>query len=179
LNDSQARFVLAGVSSTLNGLDTTEGESMTAVPARSRTTLLSLAGLGLIGALAGCSGNAVAEGGDPDTGSTTDSGASSSGDATYADGTYEADGSYTSPGGQESVGVRITLEDDQVTAVTVTPHATSGNAKQFQTQFAGAIAGEVVGKDVDTLDVSRVAGSSLTSGGFNDALEAIKADAAE
>ncbi|WP_210508630.1 hypothetical protein [Naasia sp. SYSU D00057] len=155
---------------------------MTAVPTirSSRTALLSLAGLGLIGALAGCSGNAVAEGADTGTdagsGSSADTG--TGGDGTYADGTYEADGSYTSPGGQESVGVSITLEDDVVTAVTVTPHATSGNAKQFQTQFAGAIAGEVVGKDIDSLEVSRVAGSSLTSGGFNDALEAIKADAA-
>ena len=161
---------------------------MTAVPSlrTNRTALLSLAGLGLIGALAGCSGNAVAEGNDTGSGtgsgssadSGTDSGTGSTGGGTYADGTYEADGEYTSPGGKESVGVRITLEDDVVTAVTVTPHATSGNAKQFQTRFAGAISGEVVGKDIDSLDVSRVAGSSLTSGGFNDALGAIKADAA-
>ncbi|WP_447589312.1 hypothetical protein [Microbacterium lacticum] len=41
----------------------------------------------------------------------------------------------------------------------------------------GGIAGEVVGKDIDDVSVSRVAGSSLTSGGFNDALETIKADA--
>ena len=41
----------------------------------------------------------------------------------------------------------------------------------------GGIAGEVVGKDIDDLSVSRVAGSSLTSGGFNDSLETIKADA--
>ena len=157
---------------------------MTAVPTfrSSRTALLSFAGLGLIGALAGCAGDAVAEGSDrgadSGSGSSADSGTATGGDSTYADGTYEADGSYTSPGGQESVGVSITLEDDVVTAVTVTPHATSGNAKQFQTQFAGAISGEVVGKDIDSLEVSRVAGSSLTSGGFNDALEAIKADAA-
>jgi uncharacterized protein with FMN-binding domain len=161
---------------------------MTTAPAprSTRAALLSLAGLGLIGALAGCSGNAVAEGNgtgtdsgsDTDSGSSTDAGAGSGG-GTYADGTYEADGSYTSPGGQEDIGVSITLEDDVVTAVTVTPHATSGNAKQFQGQFAGAIAGEVVGQDIDSLDVSRVAGSSLTSGGFNDALETIKADAAE
>src|SRR3712207_8172197 len=64
-----------------------------------------------------------------------------------------------------------TLFRSVVTAVTVTPHATSGNSKQYQTQFASGIAGEVVGKDIAELDVSRVAGSSLTSGGFNDALD--------
>jgi hypothetical protein len=44
--------------------------------------------------------------------------------------------------------------------------------------FIGGIADEVVGKDIDEISVSRVAGSSLTSGGFNDAIEQIKAEAA-
>jgi uncharacterized protein with FMN-binding domain len=135
-----------------------------------RAATLSLAGVGLITALAGCSGNADA---------VESSGSDSSGSGgDYADGTYTADGSYQSPGGEESVSVSITLEGDIVTAVTVTPHATSGNSKQYQSQFASGIAGQVVGKEIDSLDVSRVAGSSLTSGGFNDALEQIKADAA-
>ena len=64
-----------------------------------------------------------------------------------------------------------------MTFVTVTPHATEGNQKKFQTQFAGGIADVVLGKDIDELSVSRVGGSSLTSSGFNDALEAIKSEA--
>ena len=36
----------------------------------------------------------------------------------------------------------------------------------------------VVGQDIDEISVSRVAGSSLTSGGFNRAIEEIKAEAA-
>ena len=146
---------------------------------RNRTTraaTLSLAGLGLLGALAGCSGNAVAEQ-DDSSGATSGCGSSSSTPSDYADGTYTEDGDYQSPGGQESVTVTVTLQDDVVTAVDVTPHATSGNAKQYQTQFASGIAAEVVGKDIDSLEVSRVAGSSLTSGGFNAALEKIRADA--
>ncbi|BDZ44295.1 FMN-binding protein [Naasia aerilata] len=141
----------------------------------SRTALVSLAGVGLLGTLAGCAGGAEAE--ESGTGSST--GADSAGARSYADGTYEADGSYRSPGGQQTVTVSITLADDTVTAVTVTPHATDPNAKQFQGQFAGAIADQVVGRDIDSLNVSRVAGSSLTSSGFNDAVEQIKADAAE
>ena len=35
-----------------------------------------------------------------------------------------------------------------------------------------------VGKDIDEISVSRVAGSSLTSGGFNQAIDAIKSEAA-
>ena len=134
------------------------------------------AALGLVGAavllpLAACA---------PAGGTTTDAGGgtgSTDTSAEYADGTYEATGSYTAPSGPEEVVVELTLEGDIVTAVTVTPQATDGNAKQFQTAFAGGIEAEVVGKDIDTLQVSRVGGSSLTSGGFNDAVEQIKAEA--
>ena len=43
--------------------------------------------------------------------------------------------------------------------------------------FAGGIADEVVGKSIASLTVSTVAGSSLTSLGFNKAIDTIKADA--
>jgi len=100
-------------------------------------------------------------------------------DRSYRDGTYTADGSYAAPSGNETITVELTLEHDAVSAVTVTPHATGGNAAKFQGQFAEGIAVEVLGKDIDTLAVSRVAGSSLTSGGFQQALDAIKVDALE
>ncbi len=38
------------------------------------------------------------------------------------------------------------------------------------------MASEVVGKDIDEIQVSRVAGSSLTSGGVNAAIETIKGE---
>ncbi len=94
----------------------------------------------------------------------------------YADGTYEAEGSYTNPGGQSSVAVSLTLEDGTVTAVEVTPEA-SGTSLQYQQKFASGIADEVVGKALDEVSVSKVSGSSLTSGGFNAALEQIKSEA--
>ncbi|HEY8587950.1 MAG TPA: FMN-binding protein [Naasia sp.] len=136
-----------------------------------RIPAVALAGFGVLGALAGCAagGSAAETNGGAD-------GAASGGP--YADGTYEAEGEYVSPGGPESIGVSITLEGDVVTDVTVTPHAEEGNAVQYQGQFASGIAAEVVGKDIDELEVSRVAGSSLTSEGFNQAVDAIKADAA-
>ena len=99
-------------------------------------------------------------------------------DRSYQDGDYAADGTYSAPSGTETITVDLSLEDDVVVFVEVTPHATEGNQKKFQDQFADGIATEVLGKDVDELSVSRVAGSSLTSGGFNDAIEAIKQQAA-
>ncbi|QHF23817.1 FMN-binding protein [Rathayibacter sp. VKM Ac-2804] len=160
----------------------------TTTPVRYSLTLL--AGAGTLAALAACSSTATA--GTEDAGSsaaatsapaaTSSAAASESTGAAatgaYADGTYEADGSYTSPGGNESVGVELTLESGVVTAVTVTPESENPTGQEYQSRFASGISGEVVGKSLDELDVTKVSGSSLTSGGFNDAVETIKADAA-
>ncbi len=128
-----------------------------------RAILTAAAALSVAGTIAGCNA------GGP--------GASAPGD--YVDGTYTADGTYNSPGGPESITVEVTLRDNTITTVTVTPHGVSPNAMRFQGEFVEGIADEVVGRNIDSLAVSRVAGSSLTSGGFNDAISKIKADAAE
>jgi uncharacterized protein with FMN-binding domain len=140
-----------------------------------RTLSLGFAGLGLVGALAGCSSASATDASTADSSGGSNSSADTS--ASYTDGSYTEDGDYTSPGGPQSVTVKLTLAGDKVTAVTVTGHATDPTAKSYQAQFVGGISAVVVGKDIDTLNVSRVAGSSLTSGGFNAALKAIKADA--
>ncbi|MFT4134885.1 hypothetical protein [Microbacterium sp.] len=98
-------------------------------------------------------------------------------DSTYVDGTYSAEGSYATPETVETITVTVTLEDDVVTAVSVTGNPSKRESVQFQGEFIGGIAEVVVGKPIDELAVSRVAGSSLTSGGFNQALEIIKAEA--
>ncbi|MCS5717873.1 hypothetical protein N1027_06965 [Herbiconiux sp. CPCC 205763] len=154
--------------------------------------LATMTGVSLSVALAGCATDSGAPAADaqtvpPSTSSaptapaatpsaTSDAGSSSG--SKYADGDYEATGNYVSPNGKEEIDVSVTLSGDVITAVTVTPEATNPTAIQYQTQFADGIAKVVVGKDIDEIDVSRVAGSSLTSGGFNEAIEAIKADAA-
>lgn len=148
---------------------------------RSRSVVLGLAGLGLVGALAGCSAAAAEAGGGAASGGGT-AGSSGSGSTThgpYKNGTYTADGSYQAPSGTETITVTLTLADDKVTAVQVGKHATDPNAIQYQTMFASGISSVVVGKPIDSLGVSRVAGSSLTSGGFRAAVDAIKKQAAE
>lgn len=115
--------------------------------------------------LTGCSGAAEAEG-------VSEPGA-------YADGTYTADGSYQTPETVEQIAVTLTLEDGTVTDVEVTGDPQARETEQYQGEFIGGIAEEVVGVAIDELDVSRVAGSSLTSGGFNSAVDDIKSQAAE
>jgi uncharacterized protein with FMN-binding domain len=101
-----------------------------------------------------------------------------SGDSTYADGTYTAEGSYATPESVETIVVTVTLQDDVVTAVEVTGDPQKSESAQYQGEFIGGIADVVVGQEIDSLSVSRVAGSSLTSGGFNQAIETIKSEAA-
>jgi len=98
--------------------------------------------------------------------------------ATYANGTYEATGEYVSPGGRESIDVSVTVMNGKITDTTVTPNADSGEAKEYQQRFAANYKDMVVGKSIDEVSLTRVAGSSLTGIGFNDALEQIKEDAA-
>ncbi|AZZ57386.1 hypothetical protein C5E08_07495 [Rathayibacter iranicus] len=147
-------------------------------PARYALTLL--AGAGTLATLAACSSTTTGASTDattaPSTASSPATGAAASG-STVKDGTYQAEGSYTSPGGNEKVGVSLTLADGVVTAVTVTPESENPTGQQYQERFASGISGEVVGKQLDELKVSKVSGSSLTSGGFNDAVTTIKADA--
>lgn len=152
----------------------------TTVPTSVRTgsALLGVAGLVV---LAGCAGTPDAA--DSSNGSTAPTGSSSSsggGDAagSYNDGTYTAEGSYQTPETVEQISVTLTLADGVVTDVEVTGDPKAPETEQYQGQFIDGIADEVVGKPIDELNVSRVAGSSLTSGGFNDALESIKEQAA-
>ncbi|MEU1970028.1 FMN-binding protein [Microbacterium sp. NPDC019599] len=156
-----------------------------AVPRSVRAGAAAVGVVGII-ALAGCS--AADSGSDTtsdagsttDTGSTTDSGSGSGsgGDASYADGTYTAEGSYVTPEAVETITVTVTLEDDVITSVDVSGDPQARESEQYQGQFIGGIADVVVGQDIDEISVSRVAGSSLTSGGFNQAIEQIKSEAA-
>jgi major membrane immunogen (membrane-anchored lipoprotein) len=153
-----------------------------------RRTLTVLSGLSVVVAVAAC-GNADAATEDEapasaqsDAGADATAGAGTDGTAgatsgTYTDGTYTAEGSYETPGGEESISVEVTVADDVVTDVTVTPEASGGNAARFQDEFASGIADEVVGAELAGLSVDKVSGSSLTGGGFNAALDQIRADA--
>jgi uncharacterized protein with FMN-binding domain len=100
-------------------------------------------------------------------------------DASYRDGVYQANGNYESPNGSENIIVLVELENDIVTNVEITTNPNNPTTANYQGQFASGIADLVVGEDIDQLDVTVVAGSSLTSNGFREALTAIKAEAIE
>ena len=156
--------------------------------------IAGVAAVGVVGAiaLAGCaaSDTTAETTTEPSTGntatpesSTTPTPAASASEeaassSTYADGTYTAEGSYATPESVETIVVTVTLDDDIITAVDVTGDPQKRESEEYQGRFIGGIADVVVGQDIDQISVSRVAGSSLTSGGFNQAIDTIKSEAA-
>jgi uncharacterized protein with FMN-binding domain len=138
--------------------------------------LSAFAGVSLVGALAGCSSTTAPATGTSTAASTAASPAASpaAANATYKDGSYSADGSYQSPAGTGLITVKLTLKDGVVTAITSDGHASDPTAKSYQKQFDDGIAGKVVGQKIDSLNVTKVSGSSLTSGGFDDAIKKIE-----
>ena len=121
--------------------------------------------------LAGCAtGAAGASGGGTSSGGIS---------GPFKDGDYSADGSYLSPAGEQTVTVALTLANDKIAAITVTPHADRSDRQGVSGMFVQGIAAIAVGKDISLLSVTHVAGSSLTSGGFRKAIEAIETDAKE
>lgn len=97
--------------------------------------------------------------------------------STYRDGIYQASGGYHSPGGDETVTVSITLKNGAVSDSTVTTTASNPTGKRYQSMFISNYKSLVTGKNINDIRLSKVSGSSLTSAGFNNALEQIKTQA--
>ena len=92
--------------------------------------------------------------------------------STYADGTYTAEGSYATPESVETIsGHRHPRGRHHHGRRGRRRPAEAASPSSTRAQFIGGIADVVVGQDIDQISVSRVAGSSLTSGGFNQAID--------
>ncbi len=95
----------------------------------------------------------------------------------YKNGTYTATGTYNTPGGPEEVTVSITLVDGIVTATSSTAVAKAPVSAKFQEEFINSYQNLVVGKNINEVQLDKVAGSSLTPKGFNEAVNQIKTQA--
>ncbi|MEX0153760.1 hypothetical protein MRBLMI1_003016 [Microbacterium sp. LMI1-1-1.1] len=90
----------------------------------------------------------------------------------YTDGTYSATGWYGSLPSHHDV--TLTLHDGTVTDVEITTPATDPTSLEHQQRFASALPAAVIGRDIDTLNIDRLAGASGCSEGFMNALDQIK-----
>jgi uncharacterized protein with FMN-binding domain len=98
--------------------------------------------------------------------------------SSYKDGSYKATGTYSSPGGRESMGVTVVIKNGKVSDSSLKLDPSGPTAHEYQSQFEAGYKSQVTGRSLDEINLSRVSGSSLTSQGFNAALEQIKQQAA-
>lgn len=104
--------------------------------------------------------------------------ASSTDTSTYKDGTYQATGTYVTPEGRETIQLTVTIKDGVIQDTSIDNSASNRESEQYQTRFKSNYKTLVVGKKLTEVgSLSRVAGSSLTSNGFNNALDEIKSNA--
>jgi hypothetical protein len=92
----------------------------------------------------------------------------------FKDGSYSAAANYDTPGGVQTMSVNLTISGNTVTDVSITQNATGREDEAYQSDFAYEYKSDVVGKKVSDISLSRVAGASLTTEGFNNALDQIK-----
>lgn len=95
----------------------------------------------------------------------------------YKDGIYTAMGTYISPAGKEDIGLSLTLKNNTIIDINFTSKATNEVSIKLQGMFASGYKELVIGKDISTVKLDKVSGSSLTPKGFNDAIEKIKLQA--
>lgn len=120
-----------------------------------------------------------AEATEVDTAPTPSPSPTPSPDSTYVDGTYNTDVTYRVPSGDlEPVKVQVTLNNDIITDVELEFEGIVGTSRLNQAKFVNAYEAVVIGKDIDSLNLSRVGGASLTTKAFNEAVANIKVEAA-
>lgn len=96
----------------------------------------------------------------------------------YKDGTYEGEGNYISPGGKEVVKVSMVVEGGMVKSMDLNVDTQNQTSKKYKGLFKAGIDELVMGKPLEEIEgFSQVNGSSLTPKGFQQAVEAIKAEA--
>ena len=98
-------------------------------------------------------------------------------DTVYVDGVYSARGEYGSL--PSHITVTVTLTNEIVSNTQVQTHATDPTSLDLQRRFAVAVPAVVNGKHINAVRVGRLAGSSGTPNGFNDAIRQIKVQAAQ
>lgn len=109
-----------------------------------------------------------------DTSSSSMPTATSSG---YKDGTYTASSDYFVPDGDESIKVTLTVKGGVVTDSQIANSESDPESASYQEDFASSYKGYVVGKKLNTIQLSYVAGASDTTQGFNNALTKIESQA--
>jgi len=93
-------------------------------------------------------------------------------------GNYSYEVSYATPPGVTPLTANFTLENDMITAVSLAGNPQHQTSIQYQKLIQDELNTLIVGQDYEMVAAlpNKVAGSSLTPGGFNKALEQLQAE---
>lgn len=95
----------------------------------------------------------------------------------YNNGVHSTQVTYFTPMRTEYLlDISLTLNNDIITDANIA-YSQGAEVDPNAQKFEAAYKSQIIGKDIDSLNLSRVGGASLTTGAFNEALVAIKADA--
>ena len=96
---------------------------------------------------------------------------------TYKDGDYAVVTTFKTPGGDAQLDVKLTVKDGVITAATAKEITNHPISQKMGEAFDGSFKPVVIGKPINGLNLDVVAGASLTTGAFNDALNQIRTKA--
>ncbi len=92
-----------------------------------------------------------------------------------ATGTFTAASSYSTGRSIHELDVTLTLDNGVVTAADIDYDGAGEPGTPILRSFNEAYETEVVGRDIDSIELSRVGGASWTSNAFNEAVDEIRA----
>ncbi len=95
---------------------------------------------------------------------------------TYTNGTYSATKSYRTPNGTYQMNVSVTVNNDVVTASTLS-FDSDGSHDGYSKRFSSGYQSQVIGKALGNINLTRVGGASLTTTAFNAAIANIVSQA--
>ena len=95
----------------------------------------------------------------------------------YKDGNYTSTINYMSSDGQEGITVNLKLDNDEIMSTTATPMFNNPVSESYLNKFIAAYQPYVVGKKLNTISLSTVAGASASTKAFNKAILDIQTQA--
>ena len=95
--------------------------------------------------------------------------------STGVNGSFSGEASYSTGRQVHELDVTLTLENDIVVAADIAYDGAGEPPTATLKRFDDAYESEVIGKDIDTISLSRVGGASWTSDAYNEAIAEIRA----
>lgn len=111
--------------------------------------------------------------------SSTSTSSSGSSTSSYKDGQYSASQGYSVPkGATNTIAVTLTVSGGKITAVSVDNTYSDRESGQYISNFESMVDSSATGQSLSSYNPSRIAGASLTTDAFSQAIDTIRTKAA-